>query len=587
MRRIALATATAALALLPACKKPPLTAQRGHLIVLDGATDVTGKGDDFGQTCQNVAVARTLTLSGGPNITRLTASGPFAISNPPAGPVATSPALALTLTFTPISTGSQLGTLTILSDGDQPVVTVDLQGEVVNAPATPTLQSTCQFKGTPRQPCAFLDFGDVPVGASATQTVTVENLGCPPLTFAAALKPDGGPYTLGAVPSPLLLGQSADFTVTFAPSSTASVPGLVVLTTNDPSSTPGQPAGLFDLTLTGFGGAAALTLNPASQTFESLPPHVAEGATFTVHNGGTAQVVLAAPALVEADDAGAFTLDAGWPAGAVLDAGDDVSCTVVADLPAPGVYGSTLSVSGGGGAALTASINANSLGCLAATPSTLTLGDAGEFCGSATGTVMLGTCSDGGIPVTVTSIGFAAGGNTANLLSLQLPSGGPPWVLSPGGAPLDVGVTFQDNGLLDDDTTNLLIASDAFGQPQLTVAVIPQPARVPKAGGVPQQVDGGSHVGQARLFQVQPSDSANFAYQFYWVGQGAPGNPVDAGLVPLSGVAGADVVFIPEVATGSGSNTGYRVCVDEFEIDAGFGTCHFDAGSCSATFTVN
>ena len=499
---------------------------------------------------------------------------------------------ALPVTFTPSATTAggqiQTGTLTVESDADNSPVTVNLTGTVSQAPATAIFGSACSFQGTPHVPCSFLNFQGVAVGSSAAQTLTVQNTGCPPLTLAATLVQDGGDYALGQVPAQVALGQSAQVTVTFTPSAETNVPGALVFATNDPAGGPGPDAGVYAVTWTGFGAAAVLTLTPPAGAFGSVAPGTTVGQTFEVRNGGTSAIALEPPAVTEADDAGAFALDAGWASGFVLDAGSSVSCVVTADLPAQGAYGGTLVVPYGAGQELSAQLTASAEGSLCATPQSLSLPDAGSFCGSVTGTVALSSCSDGGVPVDIASVAIDPSTNGAGLLSVALPAGGPPWTVSPGGAPVQVQVTFRDDGLRTDYSSQLIVASDAAGQAQLLVPVIPQPVEVPPALGIPVFVDGGAKSGSTFLFQVQPDDSASFAYQFYWLGKGDGGTAIDAGLTPLPASSGADVAFVPDVP---GT---FKVCVDEVEIDAGFGSCGFDAGNgtgvtgshCSQTIAV-
>ena len=95
--------------------------------------------------------------------------------------------------------------------------------------------------GAARSPCDFLDFGAVPVGSSATQTVNVSNSGCPPIMLSASIFQDGGAYVLGPVPSTLQLGQDAGVIVTFSPVDQSAPQGQLVFTTNDPDGGPVSP----------------------------------------------------------------------------------------------------------------------------------------------------------------------------------------------------------------------------------------------------------------------------------------------------------------------------------------------------------
>ncbi len=566
-----------------ACKGPTLTTSPGHVQVRNATSDVSNASDDFGQSCPGFPVAQTLTLANTGdvqvNVKSIAVTGDFALTPVPTYPLAIAPsgAATVTLTFAPSAgqAGGQAGSFTLSSDAENATVTVALTGTVASAPAQPTFGSSCTVTGGQvRTPCAFLTFGAVPVGSSATQKVTVTNAGCPPLTLAASIAQDGGDYVLGTVPGTLALAQTAEVSVTFTPSSQAAPQGKLVFATNDPDGGPGLPAGQYDVTLTGFGSAAQLTLSPPGWAAAGAAPGTSVGQTFTVTNGGGAAIALDAPEIVESDDAGAFSLDAGWPTGYVLDAGAAVSCVVTADLPGLGAFGASLVVPYGT-SQLSATLTANAISTLCTdAPGGLAFSP-GLLCGPpVTQRFNLFVCDGGDSAVQVSGLHVTP--NPKGLYSLTLPSpDAGPWTLTPGGAALDIGVTFQDDGTLQQDGAQVVVTSTAFSQPMLNVPIQNTPAYVPPATGVPVLVDGGPLLtGSTLLFQVQAPATPSYAYQFYWVGPAG----ADAGLTALSGVAGADVAFTPEVAT-PGTNNGYKVCVDQVEVDAGQGSCGFDAGN--------
>ena len=303
------------------------------------------------------------------------------------------------------------------------------------------------------------------------------------------------------------------------------------------------------------------------------------GQTFTVMNAGGAPISIDAPEVIETDDAGAFSLDAGWATGYVLDAGQGVTCVVTADLPGAGAFGATLVVPYGQNQ-LSSTLTANAIATLCTdTPGGLQF-DAGLLCGApTTESFNVFVCDGGDSAVEVTDITLSPNPHSLYTLTLPPSSDAGTWTLTPGGPLFNIGVTFQDDGTLQQDSAQVAISSNAFSQPMLNVPVQNTPAYVPPATGVPVLVDGGPLLsGNQLLFQVQAPGEPSYAYQFYWVGQTGTATPADAGLVPLTGVPGADVAFTAEVAA-PGMNGGYKVCVDQVEVDAGQGSCGLDAGN--------
>src|SRR6266403_1067958 len=141
-----------------------------------------------------------------------------------------------------------------------------------------------------------LNFGSVAIGSSSNQTITLTNSGNNAITLVQ-IDASGGGFTRKGPTLPLTLagGQSATFTITFAPSAMGSVSGSLSITRSQSSSTRASPASvplaqgattqMAPITMTGAGVPAtpSITTQPASQT-------VTEGqtATFSVTASGAA-----------------------------------------------------------------------------------------------------------------------------------------------------------------------------------------------------------------------------------------------------------------------------------------------------------
>ena len=135
---------------------------------------------------------------------------------------------------------------------------------------------------------AGVDFGDVTVGTSSTQTVVVANLGRGNATISAASVTGGGFNYMGpALPLTLSRGQSVNLTINFAPSAAGVSTGNLSLSASgniSPNSVP----------LTGTGvqtqQTLSLTVNPQSVSFGNVPVGTSGSQTISLLNSGNGPV---------------------------------------------------------------------------------------------------------------------------------------------------------------------------------------------------------------------------------------------------------------------------------------------------------
>ena len=113
-----------------------------------------------------------------------------------------------------------------------------------------------------------VNFGSVPAGSSATQALVLGNSGGSSLTVSQATVT--APFSLGSLPLPLTLaaGQSASFSVVFAPQSSGSVSGSLSLVSWTPvlHGTNGKHNGSNNTTTTVPLSGAGASLSTASTT---------------------------------------------------------------------------------------------------------------------------------------------------------------------------------------------------------------------------------------------------------------------------------------------------------------------------------
>jgi hypothetical protein len=264
-----------------------------------------------------------------------------------------------TLSFTPLSIGSASAYLQAKADTSLLSVAT-LQGNGTAPQVTLSCNSplATQCNGSILQPNSAtpINFGNTPTTASSAIKFTLNNMGASALnpqkliSLAVATNNPNTPFSLSALPSTLAAGSSVDFTVTFAPGTTATTQINLLLgavfyplqgagtssTVGDISSLvityvdatgvrltaqPGSPID-FGQTVAGTSGAAALTFivsNPQTTIYPVSVPDV------TVSGGG-------------------FTLSGLPVMPASIQPGQSISFKVVFSASASGTYTGTLAI---------------------------------------------------------------------------------------------------------------------------------------------------------------------------------------------------------------------------------------------------
>lgn len=123
--------------------------------------------------------------------------------------------------FSPASTGSAAGSITIASNAPNSPMTIPLSGTGVAA--------TLVLTATPPN----LTFGNVLVGNTSSQNVTLTNTGNSNVTISQVVVAGAGYAASGVLPNTTLTpGQSTTLTVSLTPTSTGSATGSVTVTSN-------------------------------------------------------------------------------------------------------------------------------------------------------------------------------------------------------------------------------------------------------------------------------------------------------------------------------------------------------------------
>ena len=402
-----------------------------------GTLSLANASIDFGSVVAGVTKTLTVTAtnSGSAAITinSVTVSNAnFSVTAPsfPAT-IAAGQSATLSLAFTPTAVKSFTATVTITSNASDSAATISLSGAGIAAG---------QLASNPSSEA----FGSVTVGGQQTASETVTNTGGTSVTISQAAVTGSGFSLSGlAIPATLAAGQSATFSVTFAPQATGSASGNLTLTSNGANPT-------LTIPLSGTGIAAGqMAANPSSQTFGSVTVGSQQTASQTITNTGGSSVNISQ---VTASGTG-FSLS-GINAPITLVAGQSATFTVIFSPQASGTASGSVRVSSNSSnptltITLSGTGTAPQSGQLSVTPATLAVGSVmvGQS-GSASGSL-----SATGGSVTVTAATTNDSSFTVSGLSL------PATIPSGQSAPFTITFSPQTSGAA---TATLTITSNAL-----------------------------------------------------------------------------------------------------------------------------
>jgi len=182
--------------------------------------------------------------------------------------------VAFTTKFSPTSSGTVAGSVSIASNVPGSPLTISLSG-------TGTLGQP-QLTISP----ANVSFGRVNVGSADSQSVSLTNNGNAALSISQAAASGTGFSLSGlSVPQTINAGASVSFAVQFAPASTGSASGSISISSN----APGSPA---TIALSGAAVQGTLTATPSSLNFGSVLVGSGGSQTITLTNSGTSTVTI-------------------------------------------------------------------------------------------------------------------------------------------------------------------------------------------------------------------------------------------------------------------------------------------------------
>lgn len=335
--------------------------------------------------------------------------------------------------FTPPAAGAATGALTITSNAGNATLTVPLSGTGV---------SQGQLASNPTS----FSFGNIQIGTSKSLPGILTNSGGTTLTISAA-SASGAGFSLSGLTVPLTLtaGQTASFTVLFAPTASGSASGTVNITSNGSNPNLSVP-------LSGNGVTqGTLTSNPTSLPFGSVQVGNSANLSETLTNTGGSTV-----AISQASASGtgfSITGLSGFPIN--LNPNQSITFTAIfAPVGAGAASGNISVVSNASDSPLNIALSGTgtAAGTLAVSPISLSFGNVNVGSNSALGGSLLASGAD----VTVAS---ASLNNTEFVLS-----GFTPGVTIPAGQSIPFTVTFtpQASGAT---SATLTFSSNASNSP--------------------------------------------------------------------------------------------------------------------------
>lgn len=219
---------------------------------------------------QSLALRNTGT--GSLAINGIATSGDFSVSGCAVTSIAADGECTLSIVFRPTATGVRDGSIQVSTNAAGSPLVILLSGTGV-APEVSLAPSP-------------LAFGNVLKGTTASAGVALTNTGGAPLAIAAIAVSGTHFGATSACPASLAAGAACQVTVTYSPASTGLHAGQLAVQSDAAS-------GVNAVALSGTGTAPAVTLNPASVSFGSIPVQSTATSVVTLTNSGSAPLAIA------------------------------------------------------------------------------------------------------------------------------------------------------------------------------------------------------------------------------------------------------------------------------------------------------
>jgi Abnormal spindle-like microcephaly-assoc'd, ASPM-SPD-2-Hydin len=254
-----------------------------------------------------------------------------------------------------------------------------------------------------------LGFGNVPVGTTATQNLTVTNTGTAAANISQATISGTGFTVVGTVPSgSIAIGQAVTVQVQFAPQATGTASGTFTIASNASNSP-------MSVSLSGTGGAPGLSASPMSLSFGSIDIGTNSTKNVTLTNSGSSSVTISG---VTASGSGITV--SGTPLPATVNAGSTTTLTVQFTPTAAGsVSGSITIASNAPASPITVSVTgAGAQAQIAANPANVNFGNVVDGNANSQPIQVMNT---GNSALTISQVAVTGGNNGFGISGLSTP----------------------------------------------------------------------------------------------------------------------------------------------------------------------
>lgn len=221
-----------------------------------------------------------------------------------------------TVLFTPQSTGNASGSVALAGSAS---LSPQIQGgQSLGVSASVSMSGNGVSSGQLTLSPALVDFGDVATGKTSSQSIAVTNAENSPVTISQVVASGSG-FSLSGLTLPVILqsGQTANFSVTFAPQSAGTVTGKISITSNATNASLVLPVSGVGVT------PGSLGSNPTSLSFGTVQIGNSRSLSETLTNTGGSTI-----SLKQATISGAGLSISGLATPTQLTAGQSVTFSV-------------------------------------------------------------------------------------------------------------------------------------------------------------------------------------------------------------------------------------------------------------------
>jgi len=320
-------------ALLAACAASFLFAEAAQGTALTSSPSTVSFGTVAlgAKSTQTLAVKNTSTTGITVTVASITGSG-FSISSLPVPfYLGVGSTTYFAVGFTPTSSGTFSGTLSLKNANSTVVLSVGLSGSCSGSSTGSGGTTAGRLTSSP----SSVSFGTVPVGNKNTQTLAIKNISTASLTVSSA-SVSGTGFRIGLLPTPFSLnaGATTYFAVGFKPAASGTVTGTLTL-----KNSTGSTLVAVSLSGTGSGSTGGLTSSTSKLNFGNETVGGSTTLAVTLINSGNSSVTISGVSI----NGSGFSVTCGI-SGATVAAGQSAIMNIAFAPKTTGTFNGTVTV---------------------------------------------------------------------------------------------------------------------------------------------------------------------------------------------------------------------------------------------------